>query len=440
MKKLKQKEKLFLLMKSKKMMKKLSKLKYLHFKKVKARNFHIHKYAPVYSFLESINFANKHNFKINTFNNNIPMGIVDSPKTLDLINNTDETLLFLKNFFYVGSHKATRGIFLNQSNTTYMSLCTSLLLVILYFTIEERYKNLYNEYSFAGKYTNHISDLMEVSGLIKYLDENSEIDKKNVISLELLSSNSNRLNYSQEYYCKYDEVSKKVINYFNKCLKTQRMILNENGERFFGNTIGEIMDNCILHADTGNTELWFCSGYAKKLEVGITECSLVIFNFGSSIYEGIKNSKEKKIYRQLKTLYNDMQGGNNFTEENIITLLAMQDGISRLISKKEPDRGTGTVRLITEFQKIGQTVRDEFNPEMAIISGKTKILFNNNYSMKEAVFGNSSRNVIFFNKENSAEYCPDSKNVIKLKESFPGTIITIKIYLDNTHLKSLKNK
>lgn len=93
------------------------------------------------------------------------------------------------------------------------------------------------------------------------------------------------------------------------------------------------------------------------------------------------------------------------------------------------------------FYNIGKTCNTE-EPSMVIVSGHTMIKFDDKYKMKretfvdDKVFGNTKSRIIAFNDENDIYKPADSKNVQYMKEYFPGTIISLKFYIDRKYIKS----
>ena len=59
---------------------------------------------------------------------------------------------------------------------------------------------------------------------------------------------------------------------------------------------------------------------------------------------------------------------------------------------------------------------------------------------REAAFGTGDKRIIAFNKENDIYAPPDRNNVIKMSEYFPGTVISLKFYLDNRYITSKKRR
>ncbi|MDE6602926.1 MAG: hypothetical protein K2K90_12365 [Lachnospiraceae bacterium] len=131
-----------------------------------------------------------------------------------------------------------------------------------------------------------------------------------------------------------------------------------------------------------------------------------------------------------------------WNEEMACTVFALQEGISRLRDKDiegYEGRGTGTVTLIETLNSIGR--RDDGQlPEMTIVSGRTYIKFDGQYNMcmetfqNDLAFGNGKKRILAFNRGNDIYKPADSTAVLQMKENFPGTVISLRIYLDNRYI------
>jgi hypothetical protein len=124
----------------------------------------------------------------------------------------------------------------------------------------------------------------------------------------------------------------------------------------------------------------------------------------------------------------------NWNEESLWTVYALQDGISRKRHKrKDPDRGSGTIRLIESFKSIASN-HIEHLPVMSITSGHVNICFDEDARLEEKEYGKFKRKVIAFNKENNLALPAEKKNVRILNNFFPGTVISMKFYIGNEYI------
>ena len=99
--------------------------------------------------------------------------------------------------------------------------------------------------------------------------------------------------------------------------------------------------------------------------------------------------------------------------------------------------------MIEMFHDIGASDTG-LKPQMTIISGKTQIIFSEEYKMQlvqfteDKAFGTGEKQIIAFNKDNDIYQPSDFNNVKKLKQYFPGTVISLKFYLDSRYIAKRK--
>jgi hypothetical protein len=177
----------------------------------------------------------------------------------------------------------------------------------------------------------------------------------------------------------------------------------------------------------------------------------VLFNFGDTIYESLNRpDTSEELKKQIRDLANEHRSRGFFAiltkyfdvlfpiwqEESLWTLYALQEGVSRFRFKPDgSDRGNGTVRMIDFFSDLASG-----EPQMALISGRTHILFDGTYRTSSVQIGSETRKVIAFNASNSLLERPDPKYVRSLQYHFPGTLVSLKFQLRRVDLARVKEK
>ena len=157
-------------------------------------------------------------------------------------------------------------------------------------------------------------------------------------------------------------------------------------------------------------------------------------NFGDTFYQGIKyNSKDIKetLNEMIKTY--KMQNGEfseDFTEEMFCTLYALQFKISREYEKNGEIRGTGMKAVFDFFFSLKE--KEKINPTFTLISGNTKIQFDIN----DKKYYN--KGILIFNDNNNFFKEQVRKNIFKLKNFFPGTIISLNFGIEDSWLKEIE--
>jgi len=196
---------------------------------------------------------------------------------------------------------------------------------------------------------------------------------------------------------------------------------------------GELIDNIEQHGQSAN---WYISSYLDPDRIPPT-CEVAIFNFGLTFADTFQALAQSSFPRQLVAPYLEAhhRGGwfsPAWNTEDLLTLVALQGGISSKASDSSDTRGQGTVDLITFFQDICAACDPGSlaHARMAMLSGNTHILFDGTYRMAPDSTG---RQVLAFNVANSLAEPPDSRYVRHLRDiRFPGTVGSIRFPLQHT--------
>lgn len=225
--------------------------------------------------------------------------------------------------------------------------------------------------------------------------------------------------------------------------------LTRKGLREIVRWAGELIANAEEHS--GRSE-WFAISYMTDADptaradyapenAEVYCCQLAIVGFGKSIYESLSDPNTPEQTReQIETLATELSRRSligralGFTKEDLTTLYALQDGVSRFNERPGRDsnsRGSGTITMIDAFQSLGNSVNPSFNPEMVLLSGGTRIFFDKEYRLVQDPNG---RWIIAFNKENDLSKRPDRGHVHSIQGFFPGTLLSLRFFIDKRHL------
>ena len=254
---------------------------------------------------------------------------------------------------------------------------------------------------------------------------------------DLFSGRASKIERSR----KCDEAATKLTDYFNQCLRMQKFELSRSGKFRLSSLITEVIGNAEEHGGR-----WYTIAYFHKSEDQLGHCHIALFNFGRTICESLL---EFAASDELRSRIDSLISKHNergflrsllnptWEEEALVTLFALQEGVSRLsFTRKGIDRGNGTVNMIEFFNQLAGG-----SQRMCLISGKTYILFDGKYDLKKKVLeGGEERRVIAFNRTNDLEEPPDRDHVRTLPLGFPGTIISIRFDLDKSNLEKLARR
>jgi hypothetical protein len=256
-----------------------------------------------------------------------------------------------------------------------------------------------------------------------------------ISSTGLLKGNRTRKHYLENIK---GIVATQIVEYVNHCLIQHGYEINPSGKNDLGGIISEVLNNAEDHSPF-NT--WYA--FASFLQVNkpgsnlVGELNLSFLNFGYTVFQGFEDTKDQNstVYLEMEKLYAEIQKkyrSNPFTKENLFTLYALQDGFSR-IKFESVSRGTGTMKFLNSFMNIGdyEDTALGFSPCLSITSGHTKIISDTKYKP----FQKNKLYFISLNKENDLTTIPDKTHLEQKTDFFPGTILSVRIYINKEHLR-----
>lgn len=341
----------------------------------------------------------------------------------------NETIVFLKELYGYIINPLVTNIHFNHFNCKYLNVCASTVMdIILIEGIKWRKSMGYDiEISGAmnkGKLSDNeeVDSLLKMSGIIKHLNIANGIKISNSKNLALIECGES------------SAVAEKTIDYINASLECQGYKLTKQGNNYFSSSLGEIIENCKNHS--GKDGIWFTLGhyyYDENIQVG--KCKLTIFDFGQTIYEGLKYHSSKAAIARIKHYIKKTIIFSKKAEETYYTLFALQQRASRIISKNVI-RGNGTITFIGDLLNLFNSDMKNHKSLFSITSGHCSILFDGSYKLEEKVFKNGYTNkTIAFNENNNLYEEPDANYVRTITDHFPGTVISMDLTIDNKYLQ-----
>lgn len=303
-----------------------------------------------------------------------------------------------------------------------------------------------------GRHNPHkhnIDGYLKYIGILKHLGfvpPNTGKNDRSVDFIDLLRGGKSHKFMSVKEGFDSNNASTEVVDFYNKVLKKKGLELTVLGHRQIFGLISEVIDNCRIHAPhkKDSDYQWFVNAFHKSIDDTSSEISIVIINYGQTIYEGLSKMFQRDDLDNIQTRQknkivrlSEKNRSRKTDIEALYTLYALQQNVSRLISDSNPTRGMGTIQLIETFKKLGDTVDKDRYPKMCILSGSSYIKFDNKYEISE---DSKERKIITFNKENDLEIPPDPNNVYKLNNYFGGTIISMDFYLDKSHIAKINGE
>lgn len=397
----------------------------------------------VYDFLSKVKFGNIDIEDRIFVKNRNGIAIIKIPKIFSITNNNEQTIKILKKVYYYGCQESIRKIFFDHNECEELEIAASTIMDTIVMACKAYRKSIGQELIISGLFPDDlkVKKMFIASGLPAHLELQQKLlynkGEQKLFSLMAGKNGSARSG----------SVSTKLTDYINSCLITQEFELTRIGRRDISRMFGEIIDNCEIHGGIDTT--WYTLGHfdmSKRERCG--EMNLVIFNYGKTVYEQLMSSETTQETRMKIKYMKEMhsqQYDAQWNEEAMLTLFSMQQGVSRLrddCNEGNRNRGTGTAILIDTFYKLGNTMLNK-EPEFSITSGHIHILFDKKYKLCEKQTSDNILGlgkIIAFNEENDILKKPDKNNIHCMKEFFPGTIISMKFFIDPEYLRELKGE
>lgn len=366
--------------------------------------------------------------------------LVTLPKIFSFIEDPDSAIQALDRLISIGMNDTNPMIFFDHSSCEQIDLGASAVMDVITMELRDSWLKKGVKPGFGGRLPEdqRVKEILCTSGIVKHLN----ISVQQSLALEnyfLFPLIKGRKESPSPFKSSENETAAQMLTeYFDACLKRRRFSLTRGGIRKVSHMLGEMLTNAEEHSGTGQ---WYVIGHLRK-DQQHDEVNVAIFNFGKTIFQTLAVLEDgSKLRAQLNqlTAHHQTKGlwASNWTPENLWTLYSLQEGVSRYSDMPEGvDRGNGTVRMIEFFQQLGQRVNVTERPMMCLISGSTYILFDSVYSMRSENFGSESREIIAFNSKNDLFEKPDKNNVRELDGHFPGTIISMKFFIDPMYLQS----
>jgi hypothetical protein len=358
------------------------------------------------------------------------------PKTFSFIENPDLAIQTLSEFV-TKARDGAHVIHLDQQRCEHLDLCALTALNALALDARKRLKM-----GFTGHYpeSEEAREIVTAAGLPRLLGVPVP-DTRTFKIFRLTQGGNKNPKLSINFPSRKEKASSRLALYIDDCLKLYGFCFKPDGLARLGKLAGEVLDNAENHASEWP---WYVSGYLRQPETSdFGDCHLVFLNFGPSIAETLQHLPEDTEIRRRIVGLVELHRKEGFfsprwTEEQLWTLYALQEYVSRFYDDRT--RGLGTADMIEAFQTLGQTGEGEKEPIMALISGRTRITFDLEpaHTMRRATAdeGQEVRRIAF-NETNDLQRPPDRGAVQSMANYFPGTLISLRFFLDQRHLKTL---
>jgi hypothetical protein len=214
--------------------------------------------------------------------------------------------------------------------------------------------------------------------------------------------------------------------------------LSSQGRRLVLKIVGEALDNAERHSrPESNDGDWAITGFlTKELPGGrnLFRLHVAFLSVGSSIASTVSTAPAPT--KKQMDIYVKRHRGRQFDDVDLMTIFALQDGVTKSHAALQEGRGgTGFQDIIEFFADLGDTTSTDHEARLAIISGATCINLSAPYMKGARRSGPRSERELWFNPANSPHDPPDPKHVFRLPHSLNGTLVTMAILLDQAYLE-----
>jgi len=375
---------------------------------------------------------------------------VTIPPDFSFCNNYSGAIKTIQNFIAAINTKTGNEITIDFSNCNTVDQAALFFLQILRMEFYEEYFNLDRNlkvlsckltFKIIQSKSETVNKLLLVTGLVSQ----AELKLDGLMPVDTIGYY--RGNKAQKHYAENKKgiIGTRIAKYLNQCLLKHDHCFNPTGLNYLDGLISEVLNNGEDHSPfntyyvTANM-LGEFAPQNNRFVVG--EVNLSFLNFGFSFFDGFEQTKTDnfEMYGYMEALYNQVNVsllGYPFTKENLFTLYALQGGVSRLKNIDE-SRGNGTMNFINSFFSFGdfEDTSKKYHPDLSIYTGKTQLICDNKFKP----FEKDGVSFISLNRFRDLSKLPEKSNLKNLNYYFPGTLITVKIYLNKEHLTKKLNK
>lgn len=365
---------------------------------------------------------------------------VKIPADFSLITNPKESLQTIcKLANTVRSGRRIKNYKFDHSNMEAVDISAECILDFV--AAEIRRESRSKKLKFSGIYPKEksLKRLLRGIGIIRHLEiEHEYLDPVQMNEIEVFEGRARKSDTLESGALSDAELeAKNLVDHINKCLKKTGHVLTQQAVLQLSTYAGEVMGNADEHS---GKRKWFIKGYYDH-DCIPNYCGVAIVNFGNTIAQTFSEIEEesyayKEIAPYLETHSKKGAFSSKWSIEDLLTLIALQGGISSKNYEKTDTRGMGTVEMIGFFDAMAKECSTVAKPEMAILSGSTHIRFDGKYRLPS---DKSERKIIAFNDTNDLNLPPDPEYVTSIKPLyFPGSVISIRFPLPPTSCEQIK--
>lgn len=242
----------------------------------------------------------------------------------------------------------------------------------------------------------------------------------------------------------FEKVGDDLVEAINGWLgESQDYRLTRSGRGLVKKIVGEVLCNAERHSSLADDDDgdWSIAGFMALREKGTPNAHyrvhLAFLSVGRSISEtmsraSVQTKSKMKTY-SARHMHRLVPSG--YTDENLNTVFAIQDGVTSVESAEADGRGgTGFQDILEFFNGLASIETGEENAQLAIVSGKTCVSIKNPYY--QGIRQRSDARELWFNPENDPTKEPDKGYVVTLPSALNGTLVTMAFNLMKMNLEN----
>ncbi|MGV1803792.1 hypothetical protein ACQZ6A_18160 [Agrobacterium vitis] len=249
-------------------------------------------------------------------------------------------------------------------------------------------------------------------------------------------------------------VATHLVKFIDESLRqTSRVALTRKARQNFHGLIGEILDNASAHSSPDQKGGYSICGFLERRKNGdadVFRFNLSFLSMGQTIADGLAKAP-LEIARGMDDYVALHKNVSGLTEENLQTVYALRDGVTRLSEKlnvvgNRSLGGTGLADILDFFAGLALFADPKDTPRLAIVSGNTYVQASGRYSraVRFIPTGMTEANSVvprelWFNKDNVKSEPPDVGHVFSLPGRLQGTLVTLGFNLDPHLVEKLKD-